>query len=258
MRTCAVRVRRPALCRARHAHRLVCRRHTRPSFRPSCEYERPSLLASVSCDRPRMFLHYPAGAQALQALHHRLLPFVLRRLKCDVLQDLPPKVIQDVLCDLTPAQVTLYAGVTQLPQWCKLRDALLADDRGSDGAASTAPPVATSARSAGARKRARLHTPQRAAVDDVPVTQCAFSSLQHLRQICNHPALVARDGTGYTARDSCKLIALRCVSQELRPQHPSLDVCAVRCVSSSPWFSQPRSWLVLFFAVGRSTQATAD
>ena len=34
-----------------------------------------------------------------------MLPFLLRRLKEDVLADLPPKIIQDYHCDLSPLQV---------------------------------------------------------------------------------------------------------------------------------------------------------
>ena len=41
----------------------------------------------------------------MEALHRQVLPFLLRRLKEDVLQDLPPKIIQDYYCELTPLQV---------------------------------------------------------------------------------------------------------------------------------------------------------
>ncbi len=34
-----------------------------------------------------------------------VLPFVLRRMKEEVLQDLPPKVVQDYICTMTPLQV---------------------------------------------------------------------------------------------------------------------------------------------------------
>jgi SNF2 family DNA or RNA helicase len=48
-----------------------------------------------------------AGVLAMEALHRQVLPFLLRRLKEDVLQDLPPKIIQDYYCDLSPLQVRL-------------------------------------------------------------------------------------------------------------------------------------------------------
>ncbi len=42
----------------------------------------------------------------MEALHRQVLPFLLRRIKEDVLQDLPPKIIQDYQCDLSPLQVS--------------------------------------------------------------------------------------------------------------------------------------------------------
>lgn len=49
-----------------------------------------------------------AGALALEALHKQVLPFLLRRLKEDVLADLPPKIIQDYYCELSDLQKQLY------------------------------------------------------------------------------------------------------------------------------------------------------
>ena len=46
------------------------------------------------------------GALAMEALHKQTLPFLLRRVKEDVLQDLPPKIIQDYYCELSPLQVS--------------------------------------------------------------------------------------------------------------------------------------------------------
>ena len=45
---------------------------------------------------------------ALEALHKQVLPFLLRRMKEDVLSDLPPKIIQDYYCELSPLQKRLY------------------------------------------------------------------------------------------------------------------------------------------------------
>ncbi|KAG4302539.1 hypothetical protein PCANB_001114 [Pneumocystis canis] len=55
-----------------------------------------------------------AGALALEALHKQVLPFLLRRLKEDVLDDLPPKIIQDYHCDLSPIQKQLYEDFTKI------------------------------------------------------------------------------------------------------------------------------------------------
>ena len=37
----------------------------------------------------------------------QVLPFMLRRTKASVLSDLPPKIIQDYYCDLSPLQASL-------------------------------------------------------------------------------------------------------------------------------------------------------
>lgn len=47
-----------------------------------------------------------AGVLAMEALHRQVLPFLLRRMKEDVLQDLPPKIIQDYYCILSPLQAS--------------------------------------------------------------------------------------------------------------------------------------------------------
>jgi len=49
-----------------------------------------------------------AGALALESLHRQVLPFLLRRLKEDVLTDLRPKIVQDYYCELSPLQSQQY------------------------------------------------------------------------------------------------------------------------------------------------------
>lgn len=44
----------------------------------------------------------------MESLHRQVLPFLLRRVKEDVLKDLPPKITQDLLCELSPLQERLY------------------------------------------------------------------------------------------------------------------------------------------------------
>ena len=48
------------------------------------------------------------AALAVEALHKQVLPFILRRMKEDVLDDLPPKIIQDYYCDMSELQASLY------------------------------------------------------------------------------------------------------------------------------------------------------
>ncbi|KAH8028369.1 hypothetical protein HPB51_016192 [Rhipicephalus microplus] len=49
-----------------------------------------------------------AGVLAMESLHRQVLPFLLRRVKDDVLQDLPPKIIQDYYCELSPLQACIH------------------------------------------------------------------------------------------------------------------------------------------------------
>lgn len=94
-----------------------------------------------------------AGALALEALHKQVLPFLLRRLKEDVLDDLPPKIIQDYYCELSPVQKQLYDAFA-----------------GSQAQAqATAGAVAGSAQG-----------------------QHVFQALQYLRKLVNHPVLVLK------------------------------------------------------------------
>ena len=59
----------------------------------------------------------------MEALHRQTLPFILRRVKEDVLEDLPPKITQDYYCELSPVQTELYED--------------FAKAQAKDGAAST-------------------------------------------------------------------------------------------------------------------------
>jgi len=92
-----------------------------------------------------------AGALAMEALHRQSLPFILRRMKEDVLADLPPKITQDYYCDLSPLQTQLYEDFTR----------------------SQAQQAATAAEQGGAGGNTHV-----------------FQALQYLRKLCNHPKLV--------------------------------------------------------------------
>ncbi|PRT56812.1 TATA-binding protein-associated factor MOT1 [Wickerhamiella sorbophila] len=91
------------------------------------------------------------AALALEALHKQVLPFLLRRLKEDVLEDLPPKIIQDYYCDLNETQRKLYDNFAQ-EQKKTVQDDLSDND-----------------------KQGRKHV---------------FQALIYMRKLCNHPAFV--------------------------------------------------------------------
>ncbi|KAK7208345.1 hypothetical protein BZA70DRAFT_273502 [Myxozyma melibiosi] len=92
-----------------------------------------------------------AGALALEALHKQVLPFLLRRLKEDVLADLPPKIIQDYYCELSDLQRQLYEDFVK-----KQKDE-----------------VEGEVKSTGKENK-----------------QHVFQALQYMRKLCDHPALV--------------------------------------------------------------------
>lgn len=99
-----------------------------------------------------------AGALAIEALHKQVLPFLLRRLKEEVLNDLPPKILQNYYCDLSELQKKLFEDFTR-KQGKKLQDEAGKDD-----------------------KEAKQHI---------------FQALQYMRKLCNSPALVMKPEHAY-------------------------------------------------------------
>ncbi|KAF8470536.1 putative TBP associated factor [Kalaharituber pfeilii] len=95
-----------------------------------------------------------AGALAIEALHKQVLPFLLRRLKEEVLDDLPPKIIQNYYCDLSELQRKLY----------------------DDFAKKQVKQIATTG--VESDKQAKQHI---------------FQALQYMRKLCNSPALVLNE-----------------------------------------------------------------
>ncbi|KAI0654791.1 SNF2 chromatin remodeling protein [Cubamyces menziesii] len=98
-----------------------------------------------------------AAALALEALHKQVLPFLLRRLKEDVLNDLPPKIIQDYYCELSELQKFLYDDFSKSRAKMEVED-VVRSNKETDGE-----------------------------------QQHIFQSLQYLRKLCNHPALVLKN-----------------------------------------------------------------
>ncbi|KUL90479.1 hypothetical protein ZTR_00231 [Talaromyces verruculosus] len=96
-----------------------------------------------------------AGALAIEALHKQVLPFLLRRLKEEVLNDLPPKILQNYYCDPSDLQRKLFEDFSKKEQ----KD--LQSKMGST------------------EKSAKEHI---------------FQALQYMRRLCNSPALVIKEG----------------------------------------------------------------
>ncbi|XP_037533534.1 TATA-binding protein-associated factor 172 [Nematolebias whitei] len=101
-----------------------------------------------------------AGVLAMEALHRQVLPFLLRRMKEDVLQDLPPKIIQDYYCNLSPLQVQLYEDFAKSRAKASVEDSI-------------------SSVSSEEEEKPKLKA-----------TGHVFQALQYLRKLCNHPSLV--------------------------------------------------------------------
>jgi TATA-binding protein-associated factor len=96
-----------------------------------------------------------AGALAIEALHKQVLPFLLRRLKEEVLEDLPPKIIQNYYCELSELQKKLFE------EFSRKESKTLAEKLAS------------------ADKESKQHI---------------FQALQYMRKLCNSPALVVKPG----------------------------------------------------------------
>jgi len=94
-----------------------------------------------------------AGALAIEALHKQVLPFLLRRLKEEVLNDLPPKILQNYYCDLSDLQRKLF------DDFAKKESGTLQEKAGSG---------------------------------DRDAKQHIFQALQYMRKLCNSPSLVVK------------------------------------------------------------------
>ncbi|CAO1627101.1 unnamed protein product [Jaminaea pallidilutea] len=105
-----------------------------------------------------------AAALALESLHRQVLPFLLRRLKDDVLDDLPPKIIQDIECEMGIIQKKLYDEHSR--------------SQSSDAGSSD---IVTQALEGSSEDGAPSEGGNK---------QHVFQTLQYLRKLVNHPALV--------------------------------------------------------------------
>ncbi|TGZ74951.1 hypothetical protein CRM22_000655 [Opisthorchis felineus] len=108
-----------------------------------------------------------AGHLALEKLHRLVLPFMLRRLKEDVMADLPPKIIQDFACEMTSVQWQLYEAFTKSTEGQRLL------------------------RSVGNVIQSETDRPVTVTIGD---SRYGFQALRYLQAICNHPCLALKRG----------------------------------------------------------------
>ena len=123
-----------------------------------------------------------AGALAIEALHKQVLPFLLRRLKEEVLDDLPPKILQNYYCDLSDLQKKLF------DDFIKKESKKITEEAGRD---------------------------------DKDAKQHIFQALQYMRKLCNSPAMVMKpDHKSYG--ETQKFLAQRNTSLEDPVHAPKL------------------------------------
>ena len=115
-----------------------------------------------------------AGALATGRLHKQVMPFVMRRVKDEVLKDLPPKIIQDVFVDLSAYQKRLY-------------DAFEASSAKTEAVEAVTKRVDASGSVPGEDGKEGTGTAH------------VFQALQYLRKLCSHPRLVQPGAGASTA-----------------------------------------------------------
>ena len=109
-----------------------------------------------------------AGALVIESLHKQVLPFLLRRLKEEVLNDLPPKILQNYYCDLSDLQKRLFEDFF---------------------------------------KKERKSVEESMGTSDKEAKQHIFQALQYMRKLCNSPALVVKEGHKQYAAIQKQLVA---------------------------------------------------
>jgi TATA-binding protein-associated factor len=115
---------------------------------------------------------------ALESLHKQVLPFLLRRTKEEVLNDLPPKIIQDYYCEMSQLQIELYqdfaksdaASIQVKKSLGLIKEEEVDDETEID--------------------EEEEHDAKRPT--DQGKHEHVFQALQYLRKVVNHPSLVLK------------------------------------------------------------------
>lgn len=119
----------------------------------TARYSKPILASRDAKCSPK---EQEAGALAMESLHRQVLPFLLRRMKEDVLDDLPPKITQDYYCELSSLQIQLYDDFSKSQAHQTLQESLTSN----------------------------------ATTNSMQGNTHIFQSLRYLQNVCNHPKLV--------------------------------------------------------------------
>ncbi|KAK6923628.1 Helicase, C-terminal [Dillenia turbinata] len=154
-----------------------------------------------------------AGVLAMEALHKQVMPFLLRRMKDEVLSDLPEKIIQDRFCDLSPVQLKLYEQFSGSHVKEEISSIVKQNVSADTGEGSSPSP------------RASSHV---------------FQALQYLLKLCSHPLLVIREKVPDSVKDllpvgSDVLLELHKLhhSPKLVALHEILEECGIGVDASS-------------------------
>lgn len=136
---------------------------TKEEFRKS--FSRLFNLNLINIDISKMDLN-DDQTKDLQLLHQKVLPFVMRRLKTQVLHDLPDKIIQDYYCEMTETQRKVYKMFEE-SDLTQLETSINALEKSSTTSSTKAP---------------KSDVPEK----KVPLLQALIC----MRKICNHPWLI--------------------------------------------------------------------
>lgn len=110
---------------------------------------------------------FEEAERRLKALHKQVLPFILRRMKEDVLTDLPPKIIQDYECEPSALQRLL----------CRELERQIGGTLGEESEMGSLAPSGGADGGGGGHRSGEKG-------------KHAFSALQSLRKVCVHPRLL--------------------------------------------------------------------